>query len=110
MDKKPKKAKEETLVLRLMVNDTFKNGNDFMEENKPYIMMGVLESFKRLKDPENKEVVLRIVGNQRQDDFIFSRNDADAVLKKDLIPYFIEKEEYELCKEVNDLYNELMFN
>lgn len=110
MSKKTKKAKEETLVLKLMVNDTFKNGNDFMEENKPYIMMGVLESFKRLKDTENKEVILRIVGNQRQDDFVFSRNDADAVLKKDLIPYFIEKEEYELCKEANDLYNELMFN
>jgi hypothetical protein len=110
MGKKTKKTKEETLVLNLLVNDTFKNGNDFMDQNKPIIMMGVLESFKRLLDPSNKNVILRIVGNERHDDFTFQRSDAESVIKNDLIPYLIQQEEYELCKEANDLYNELMFN
>lgn len=84
----------------------------------PIFMMKTKESFtnrysmflKNLEPQKKKKLTLfvsaKIRGLEWDTEFNFHKEES-VVLKRDLMPYFEEIEDYETCNEINNLYKEL---
>jgi len=84
--------------------------SDFYDHNKKIIYESILDVFKEFKTTRKKKLTLfvsaKIKGLEWDTEFNFHKEEA-VVLKRDLMPFFEEIEDYETCGEINNLYKEL---
>lgn len=83
---------------------------DFYGENKVTIYQNIIKLFKTFKNTQKTNLELNISVKIKDLDFEtkleFSRNDVNMLIS-DLLPYFENIEEYEICDEIKSLYNDL---
>lgn len=96
----------------LVFKGKYKEFSDFYDINKETIYKGILEVFNEFKTTRKKSLELYISAKIQNLDwdteFTFHKEES-IVLKRDLIPYFENIEDYETCLEIDNLYKELTF-
>lgn len=94
----------------LIFEGKYKEFSDFYDKNKETIYRSILELFNEFKTTRKKVVQLyiysKIQGLDWDTEFNFTRNDT-IVLKRDILPYFEQIEDYETCDEIIKIYKEL---
>lgn len=95
---------------KLEITGKYKDFGDFYDENKRLIYESIFDVFKEFKTTRKKTLTLfvsaKIQGLEWDTEFNFHKQEA-VVLKRDLMPFFEEIEDYETCGEINNLYKEL---
>lgn len=93
----------------LVFENNYEDFKDFYDENKNLIYKSILEIFKGFTKTRKKSLTLHLSAKIKEYDwdteFNFSRNEI-IVLKRDLMPYFEEIEDYETCNEIKNLYRQ----
>ena len=94
----------------LIINGVYKGWKSFYEPNKEEIYKSIIEIFEEFKNTRKKSLVLRLSAKFKNADwnteFEFHRSET-IVLKRDILPYFEENEDYEMCSQVLNLHKEL---
>lgn len=108
----PKKPKQRYFK-ELFIEGRYKDFNDFYDENKLVIYKSIIDIFLEFKKTRKKTLTLnisaKIKGLDWDTEFTFNR-DETIVLKRDVLPYFEDIEDYESCSEILNLYKDLTFN
>lgn len=106
----PIKRKPKEPFKTLEIKGKFKDFGDFYDKNKRSIYESIFEIFKEFKTTKEKSLCLfvsaKIQGLDWDTEFNFHKAEA-IVLKRDLMPFFEEVEDYETCIEIKNLYKEL---
>lgn len=109
MSKIPKKPKD-TIIKKLIIKENYKDFSDFYNINKKLIYTNIINIFKSLKrkDKENVVLILSATINalQWETELKFSRAQS-IVLIRDILPFFEETEDYEVCSEITSIYNKI---
>ena len=94
----------------LELQGKYNDFGDFYDQNKKIIYESILEVFKEFKTTRRKKLTLfvsaKIKGLEWDTEFNFHKEEA-VVLKRDLMPFFEQIEDYETCGEINKLYKQL---
>lgn len=94
----------------LELKGKFKDFTDFYDDNKETIYKSILDVFKEFKKTNEKTLTLyisaKISGLSWDTEFNFNKEEA-IVLKRDLMPFFEDIEDYETCNEIKNLYKDL---
>lgn len=94
----------------LELKGKFKDFTDFYDDNKEIIYKSILDVFKEFKTTNQKTLTLfisaKISGMSWDTEFNFNKEEV-IVLKRDLMPYFEDIEDYETCCEIKNLYKDL---
>jgi hypothetical protein len=94
----------------LVFEEKYKLYSDFYGKNKELIYQNIFEIFKEFKNTRKRILSLHISAKISHIDWdtelVFHKKES-IVLKRDLIPFFEEIEDYETCHKINSLYNEL---
>jgi hypothetical protein len=94
----------------LIINGVYKDWKSFYEPNKEDIYKSIIEIFVEFKNTRKKSLVLKLSAKFKDADwnteFEFHRSET-IVLKRDILPYFEENEDYEICSQVLNLHKEL---
>jgi hypothetical protein len=101
-----------TLTTRkLSVDGNYKCFSDFYSENKEVIYKNLITLFRNFKKKDKLKVTLnlnaKINGLEWGTELSFTRNDFH-ILKRDIMPYFEEIEDYETCAKICNLYDTLI--
>lgn len=84
---------------------------EFYSENKPEIYKTIVDVFEEFKNTEKKVITISlsalISGINWDTDFGFTK-DQYFVMKRDILPYFEEHEDYEMCGRILKLDKELV--
>lgn len=106
----PLKTKQTSPFKTLEIKGKFNDFSDFYSKNKRNIYESIFEIFKEFKTTRKKSLSLfvsaKIQGLEWDTTFNFHKEES-IVLKRDLIPFFEEEEDYETCIEIKNLYKEL---
>lgn len=94
----------------LIIQGKYEEFKDFYDYNKELIYKSIIDVFKGFKN-SNKRVLKLYVSAKIKDlewdtEFKFNRKET-IILKRDLMPYFENIEDYETCSEIISLYNYL---
>jgi hypothetical protein len=96
-------TKQDKPYIELNLNDNYTDFNEFYRINKEIIYKSIIELFKGLTKTRKKAlklvVITRIDGFDWGTDFIFNKNQF-GVLIDFILPFFEEREEYEICSEI----------
>ena len=102
--------KTRTPYKKMYIKGKYEDFSDFYDINKKSIYENILEVFYGFKDNKKRILTLYIQaiiqGLEWDTEFKFHKKES-IILKRDLIPYFEEIEDYETCIEINNLYKEL---
>lgn len=101
---------KDTIIKKLNINDSYDDFPEFYLKNKEEIYKNIVMSFKSInrKDKENVILILSAKINELQWETELKFNKKECfVLTRDILPFFEEKEEYEYCGEIMNLYNKL---
>jgi hypothetical protein len=83
---------------------------DFYDENKETIYRSIIELFKEFTKSRKKYLTLyisaKIQGLEWDTEFNFNKGES-IILKRDLMPYFEDIEDYETCGDLISLHKEL---
>lgn len=94
----------------LILEGNYEQFGDFYNSNKGLIYRSLVETYKEFKKTDEKILTLYVVGKIHgldfDTEFELDRTNVKS-LKRDIIPYFEEIEDYETCNEIKSLYNEL---
>ena len=94
----------------LIFKKKFKSYGQFHSENKEKIYKTIIDLFKEFSVVRNKTLSMTISANieniEWNTELCFSRNES-YILKKDVMPYFEEIEDYETCSEIINLSKSL---
>ena len=94
----------------LKLEGKYKDFTDFYDENKETIYKSIIEVFREFKETKKRKLTLnisaKIKGLEWDTEFNFDRSET-IVLKRDVMPYFEEIEDYETCGEILKLHNYL---
>jgi hypothetical protein len=94
----------------LIINGKYPEFGDFYDENKELIYKSIVDVFDGFKTSRKKVLNLyiwsRIQGLEWDTEFNFTRKDT-IVLTRDILPYFENIEDYEMCDKILKLYKEL---
>jgi hypothetical protein len=94
----------------LIIKGKYEEFKDFYDVNKELIYKSIIDVFRGFK--KNKKRVLKLYISAKIKDlewdteFKFNRKET-IILKRDLMPYFEQIEDYETCSEIISLYNDL---
>lgn len=104
------KIKRNVAFKELFIKEKYEDFTDFYDENKEVIYKSIIELFSEFKTTRKKTLTLfisaYIKGLEWDTEFNFSR-DETIVLKRDVMPYFEEIEDYEMCGKIINLHKEL---
>lgn len=111
MAKLTRKPKEIFKTVR--IKGSYDGFNEFYRKNQEIILEGIIDVFNEFKKTDKKKLTFLIKVNLSIEDgetlwdseFTFTRKDY-PVLVKEVIPFFEEKENYEKCLEIMNLYND----
>lgn len=82
--------------------------NEFYLENKQYIYDSIIEVFTQFVGNDDKSLSLnidaKIKGLDWKTDFVFNIDNDLELLMTDILPLFVEKEDYEKCSDIKKLY------
>ena len=96
----------------LVFRKKFKSYHDFHDENREKIYKSIIELFSEFQNTKNKTLSLtinaKIENIEWSTELIFNRNEVH-ILKKDLMGYFEEIEDYETCSQIISLSKTLTF-
>lgn len=91
----------------------YKSYSDFHAENKEIIYRTIIDLFKEFGVVRNKSLSFLISANieniEWKTELSFNRNEI-FLLKKDVMPYFEDIEDYETCSEIISLTKNLTFS
>jgi hypothetical protein len=94
----------------LKIRGRYGDFKDFYDTNKEVIYKSIIDIFKEFKQTKKKTLSLnisaKIKGLEWDTQFDFDRSET-IVLKRDVMPYFEEIEDYETCIEIKNLHEEL---
>ena len=93
--------------IKLEIEENYKDFNDFYQTNKDTIYKNIVALFRGLTKTKKKYLKL-LIHSQIDEftwgtEFIFDKSQKD-LLMNDILPYFEENEEYEVCAEIVDIY------
>jgi len=95
----------------LVFKEKYKSYHEFHNENRETIYKSIVGLFSEFQKIKNKNLSITIDAKIENIDWtteiIFNRNEV-GVLKKDLIGYFEEIEDYEMCSKIKYLYKTLI--
>lgn len=95
----------------LSFKNDYQSYHEFAEDTRTDIYNTIYIIFQKLKTDKEKEMKLiisaKIEGIDWSTDLNFTKHDT-IVIKRDLIPYFEQKEDYEMCSNLKELYTELI--
>jgi F0F1-type ATP synthase gamma subunit len=84
----------------------------FYDENKVHVYKAIIEVFNNFLTSRKKTLSLainaKIQGVTWNTDFTFNIEKDTETLMRDIMPYFIEHEMYEVCAEVKHIYDKLL--
>jgi len=111
MAKSTRKPRE--IFKTIKIKGAYDGFNEFYKKNQEVILDGILDVFNEFKITDKKKLTFLIKVNLNIEDgetmwdseFTFTRNDY-PVLIKEVIPFYEEKENYEKCLEIMNLYND----
>lgn len=111
METNPQKRNKKPFK-ELIIKGLYKDWKSFYEPNKEEIYKSIIEIFEEFKNTKKRSLVLKMSAKFKDADwnteFEFHRNET-IVLKRDILPYFEETEDYETCSKVVKLHKELTF-
>ncbi len=85
--------------------------HEFYFENKKYIYDSIIDIFTRFIQSDLESVSLKIdakiKGLDWKTDFVFSVVKDLELLISDIMPYYVENEDYEKCADIKKLYIQL---
>jgi hypothetical protein len=94
----------------LSFDNDYSSYHEFAEDTRTDIYKSIYEIFNKLKESKDNELKLvisaKIEGLEWNTDLNFTKNDK-IVIKRDLLPYFEKNEDYEMCMNLKNLYEEL---
>jgi hypothetical protein len=107
------KGTTKTPYRKMYIKGQYGDFTDFYNVNKRPIYENIIEVFKGFTGDSKKRVLTLylqaiIAGLEWDTEFKFNKTDT-IVLSRDVIPYFEEIEEYEICDDVRKLYEELTY-
>jgi len=89
---------------------SFNDFTDFYDGNKEVIYKNILDLFELLRTTRKKKLTLSVVAKIRglewDTDFTFSKDDKETLLR-DVMPYFEQVEDYEVCSKIIKLHKDL---
>jgi hypothetical protein len=93
-------------MVKLDIEGEYNNFTDFYGVNKVIIYNNIINLFEDFKDKKKKKLVLELSANieniQWKTELEFTRKEI-YVLKRDILPFFEEIEDYETCEKVFNL-------
>lgn len=96
--------------IKLEIDENYQDFNDFYQNNKETIYRHIIELFKGLTKTKKKYLKLlvhsKIEGFTWGTEFVFDKS-RKQILMNDILPFFEEREEYEICSEIVTLYKTL---
>ena len=96
----------------LVIEDDYPDFHVFFSENKIHVYRAIIDLFKSFLGTKKKNLSLRIDakinGVDWNSDFNFNVQYDVVVLMRDLMPFFIENEMYEVCAEIRDIHDRLI--
>ena len=94
----------------LIINGLYSEFSDFYDHNKELIYKSIIDLFNDFKKTKKNTLQLHISsviqGLEWDTEFNFTKEDS-IVLKRDIMPYFEDIEDYEMCDNILKLYKEL---
>jgi len=113
MEKNPKdilEISQQKPFIKLEIDENYEDFNDFYQSNKETIYKNIINLFKGLKTSRKKFLKLlvqsKIDGLTWGTEFIFDKSQKQ-ILVNDILPFFEEREEYEICSEIMKVYNSI---
>ena len=102
-----KKVTEKELIF----DGRYKDFQDFFDINKEVIYKSIIEIFEsfsktKSKNQQTLKVAARIKGLDWDTKFDFKKSES-IVLKRDIMPFFEEIEDYETCCLIRNIHKEL---
>jgi hypothetical protein len=94
----------------LIIKGKFNDFTDFYDENKETIYQSIIEIFREFKTSKKRNLTLYVsakIKNLDWDTEFNFKKDETIVLKRDLLPYYEDIEDYETCIEIKNIYNYL---
>lgn len=111
MENNPQKRNKKPFK-ELIINGLYKDWKSFYEPNKEEIYKSIIEIFEEFKNTKKRSLILRMSAKFKNADwnteFEFHRSET-IVLKRDILPFFEETEDYETCSKVINLHKDLTF-
>lgn len=95
----------------LVIEADYPDFNEFYLENKIHVYKAIIDIFKDFLNTDKQELILhidaKIKGIDWNSDFNFNAQKDLIVLMRDIMPFFIENEMYEVCAEIRNIYIQL---
>ena len=103
--------RNQNIFKELKIEGKYYEFNDFYDSNKELIYKSIIELFHEFKKTRKKTLTLyvsaKIKGLEWDTEFNFTKNES-FVLKRDLMPFFEDNEDYETCSEILSLTIDLI--
>jgi hypothetical protein len=103
--------RNQNIFKELKIEGKYNEFNDFYDSNKELIYKSIIELFHEFKKTRKKTLTLyvsaKIKGLEWDTEFNFTKNES-FVLKRDLMPFFEDNEDYETCSEILSLTKDLI--
>jgi hypothetical protein len=107
-----KLLQEETgFFIDLLIPDNYPDFGYFYGCNKRKIYESIVEVFKELNRSGVECLKMRVIATVDSTEFstCYSfKSDSPITLVRDILPYFVEMEEYEICGEIVKLHDSLV--
>lgn len=96
--------------IKIEIGENYKDFYDFYQNNKEQIYKNIINLFKGLTKTRKKYLKLlvhsKIDGFTLGTEFVFDKSQK-LILMNDILPYFEEREDYEICADIVQLYNSI---
>jgi len=96
--------------IKMVIDENYKDFNDFYQNNKETIYKNIINLFKGLTKTRKRYLKLlvhsKVEGFTWGTEFVFDKSQK-LILMNDILPFFEEQEEYEICGDIVKLYNSL---
>jgi hypothetical protein len=103
--------RNQNIFKEIKIEGKYNEFNDFYDSNKELIYKSIIELFHEFKKTRKKTLTLyvsaKIKGLEWDTEFNFTKNES-FVLKRDLMPFFEDNEDYETCSEIISLTKDLI--
>lgn len=105
-----KKVRKKKPFITLHIDGEYDGWKDFYEPNKEMIYKSIISIYEEFKNTRKKTLSLRLTTQFKHADWdtdIEFQRDETIVLKRDILPFFEDSEDYEICSKVINLHKEL---
>ena len=99
----------ENSIININLDKTYASSEEFWSENESTIYSKIIDIFERFSLSDENGILgitvsTKIDGDSQKIYFGFEKHQPQILIEL-LMPYYIEREEYEICAKIRDLYN-----